>query len=232
MTEAAEVRVMRDRLLVLLALAALGLAVVGFGVNANTSDETDEAVPDDAATATFAGGCFWCTEAAFDQTEGVYEAVSGYTGGSVPNPTYEQVTTGTTGHAEAVQLRYDPERISYDELLTIYWRTIDPTDAGGQLYDRGTQYRTVIFHHDDEQRALAEASRDALAASGRFDEPIVTEILEAGPFYPAEEYHQDFYLKASDYYEAYVDGSQRYPFLERIWGDESVDGSAEPQQSE
>ena len=200
------------------------MVAVGLGVSANTSDEPSEAIPEDAVTATFAGGCFWCTEAAFDQTEGVYEAISGYTGGTVEDPTYEQVTSGTTGHAEAVQVSYDPGLISYDELLTIYWRTVDPTDAGGQNYDRGSQYRTAVFVHDDEQRTLAEASREALAESGRFDEPIVTEVLEAQPFYAAEEYHQDFYLKAPDYYEAYVDGSQRYPFLERIWGDEPEDG--------
>jgi methionine-S-sulfoxide reductase len=156
-------------------------------------------------------------------TEGVYAAISGYTGGSVQDPTYEQVSSGTTGHAEAVQVFYDPGLISYDELLTIYWRTVDPTDAGGQNYDRGSQYRTAVFYHDDEQRALAEASRQALAESGRFDEPVVTEVLEAAPFYLAEDYHQDFYLKAPEYYEAYVDGSQRYPFLERIWGDEPDD---------
>ena len=214
---------MRNRRSLLLVLITLGLVAAGLGVSASTSDEPREAIPEDAATATFAGGCFWCTEAAFDQTEGVYEAISGYTGGSVEDPTYEQVTTGTTGHAEAVQVRYDPGLISYDELLTIYWRTIDPTDAGGQNYDRGSQYRTAVFVHDDEQRALAEASREALAESGRFDDPIVTEVLDAQPFYAAEEYHQDFYLKAPDYYEAYVDGSQRYPFLERMWGDEPED---------
>jgi methionine-S-sulfoxide reductase len=215
---------MRDRLLVLLSLSMVGLAAIGFGAAASAADESDEAIPDDAATATFAGGCFWCTEAAFDLTDGVYEAISGYTGGSVEDPTYEQVTSGTTGHAEAVQVIYDAGQISYDELLTIYWRTIDPTDAGGQLYDRGSQYRTAIFYHDDEQRDLAEASRAALEESGRFDEPIVTEIQEARSFYPAEEYHQDFYLKAPDYYAAYVDGSQRYPFLERIWGEQADDG--------
>ena len=214
---------MRNRLLVLLTLITLGLVAVGFSVAASTSDESSDSIPDDAATATFAGGCFWCTEAAFDMTEGVYEAISGYTGGSVEDPTYEQVTSGTTGHAEAVQVSYDAGQISYDELLTIYWRTVDPTDAGGQLYDRGSQYRTAVFYHDDEQRALAEASREALVESGRFDGPIVTEVLEAEPFYPAEEYHQDFYLKAPEYYEAYVDGSQRYPFLEDIWGDEPDD---------
>lgn len=214
---------MRNRLSVLLTLATLGLVAIGFGVAASDSDESGDSIPDDAATATFAGGCFWCTEAAFDITEGVYEAISGYTGGSVEDPTYEQVTSGTTGHAEAVQVSYDPGQISYDELLTIYWRTVDPTDAGGQLYDRGSQYRTAVFYHDDEQRALAEASREALVESGRFDGPIVTDVLEAEPFYPAEEYHQDFYLKAPEYYEAYVDGSQRYPFLEAIWGDEPDD---------
>ena len=207
-------------MLVIVGLATLGLMVVGFGAAAGASDDQSEAIPVDASTATFAGGCFWCTEAAFDITEGVYEAVSGYTGGSIEDPTYEQVSSGTTGHAEAVQVFYDAEQISYDELLTIYWRTIDPTDAGGQNYDRGSQYRTAVFYHDDEQRASAEASRDALAESDRFDEPIVTEVLEAQPFYPAEEYHQDFYLKAPEYYKAYVDGSQRYPFLDRIWGDQ------------
>jgi methionine-S-sulfoxide reductase len=214
---------MRDRLLVLLSLSMVGLAAIGFGAAASAADESDEAIPDDAATATFAGGCFWCTEAAFDLTDGVYEAISGYTGGSVEDPTYEQVTSGTTGHAEAVQVIYDAAQIGYDELLTIYWRTIDPTDAGGQLYDRGSQYRTVIFVHDDEQRALAEASRAAVEESGRFDAPLVTEIQQAEPFYPAEEYHQDFDLKAPDYYEAYVEGSQRYPFLDAIWGDELED---------
>ena len=214
---------MRNRLLVLLTLVTLGLVALGFAVTASTTDESSDAIPDDAAKATFAGGCFWCTEAAFDMTAGVYEAISGYTGGTVEDPTYEQVTSGTTGHAEAVQVIYDAGQISYDELLTIYWRTVDPTDAGGQLYDRGSQYRTAVFYHDDEQRTLAEASREALAESGRFEEPIVTEILEAEPFYPAEEYHQDFYLKAPEYYEAYVDGSQRYPFLDVVWGDESDD---------
>jgi peptide methionine sulfoxide reductase msrA/msrB len=214
---------MRGRLSVLMMLVVLGLMAVGFGVAAGTSDESSDAIPDDAATATFAGGCFWCTEAAFDLTEGVYEAISGYTGGSVAHPTYEQVTSGTTGHAEAVRVSFDPDQISYDELLTIYWRTIDPTDAGGQNYDRGSQYRTAIYYQDDEQRALAEASREAFIESGRFDDPIVTEVLAAEPFYLAEEYHQDFYLKAPDYYKAYVDGSQRYPFLDAIWGDEPDD---------
>lgn len=207
--------------MVMLALLALAVTLVGIGAMAATSDEPadpTENVPEGAAVATFAGGCFWCTEAAFDETAGVYEAVSGYTGGTVAEPTYEQVVTGTTGHAEAAQIWYDPDVIGYDELLTIYWRTIDPTDAGGQRFDRGPQYRTAIFYHDEEQRQLAEASRDALDESGRFEVPIVTEILEAETFYPAEEYHQDFYKKAPERYEAYVEGSLYDPFLESIWG--------------
>ena len=204
------------------ALMAVGLlagtlAIAASGTN-ETAPEAKPPVPADAATATFAGGCFWCTEAAFDETEGVYEAVSGYTGGSVVDPSYEQVVSGTTGHAEAVRISYDPSVIGYDELLTIYWRTIDPTDADGQRFDRGTQYRTAVFYHDDEQRDLALASRDELDASGRFEVPIVTEILEVAPFYPAEEYHQDFYLKAPERYQAYVEGSLYDPFLESIWG--------------
>ncbi len=208
---------MRYRTSLTLALLAAALTVAGLA-SASETDDAGDAIPEDAAVATFAGGCFWCTEAAFDETEGVYEAISGYTGGTVVDPSYEQVVTGTTGHAEAAQIWFDPAVISYDELLTIYWRTIDPTDAGGQRFDRGTQYRTAIFYHDDEQRELAEASRDALDESGRFDVPIVTEILEAEPFYPAEEYHQDFYLKAPERYQAYVEGSLYDPFLESLWG--------------
>ncbi len=209
---------MRKPLLLTTPLLALALAVAALGAAATDQDEADAAIPEGAALATFAGGCFWCTEAAFEKTEGVYEAISGFTGGTVEDPSYNEVVTGTTGHAEAAQVWYDPEQIGYDELLTIFWRTIDPTDADGQRFDRGTQYRTAIFYHDDEQRELAEASRAALDESGRFDEPIVTEILEAAEFYPAEEYHQDFYLKAPERYEAYVEGSLYDPFLESIWG--------------
>ena len=209
---------MRKPLLLMTPLLALGLAVAGLGAAATDEVEPKEPVPEDAALATFAGGCFWCTEAAFEKTEGVYEAISGFTGGTVEDPSYNEVVTGSTGHAEAAQVWYDPEQIGYDELLTIYWRTIDPTDAGGQRFDRGTQYRTAIFYHDEEQRELAQASLDALEESGRFDEPIVTEILEASTFYPADDYHQDFYLKAPERYEAYVEGSLYDPFLESIWG--------------
>ena len=209
---------MRKPLLLMTPLLALGLAVAGLGAAATDEVEPKEPIPEDAALATFAGGCFWCTEAAFEKTEGVYEAISGFTGGTVEDPSYNEVVTGSTGHAEAAQVWYDPEQIGYDELLTIYWRTIDPTDAGGQRFDRGTQYRTAIFYHDEEQQELAQASLDALEESDRFDEPIVTEILEASTFYPADDYHQDFYLKAPERYEAYVEGSLYDPFLESIWG--------------
>jgi len=168
-------------------------------------------------TATVAGGCFWCVESAFDGVEGVSEAVSGYTGGTQVNPTYEQVARGETQHVEAVRVEFDPDRISYTELLDIFWRTIDPTDDDGQFADRGDQYRTFIFYHDDEQRAAAERSKAALGASGRFDKPIVTPIIRANAFYDAEEYHQDYHLKHPGKYKSYRYNSGRTPFLERIW---------------
>ncbi len=168
--------------------------------------------------ATLAGGCFWCVESAFDGVDGVIEAVSGYTGGSKPNPTYEEVSAGRSGHVEAVEIRYDPEKIGYAELLEIFWRQIDPTDSGGQFADRGSQYKTYVYVHDGEQRSLAEASKAALAATGRFDGPIVTEIVDAAAFYDAEEYHQDYHLKHPAHYKRYRYGSGRTPFLEKIWG--------------
>ena len=215
--------VMRHRLLAMLMLLTLGMMAAGFGAETSASGQSRESVPDDAARATFAGGCFWCMEPPFEKLHGVYAVISGYTGGPEKNPTYEQVSTGRTGHAEAIQIRYDPERIGYDELLQVFWRRIDPTDAGGQFADRGPQYRTAIFYHDDEQRAQAEASWDALAASGRFGGQIVTDIIEAGPFYRAEEYHQDFYRKNPERYESYRLNSGRGPFLLRVWGDETCE---------
>lgn len=172
------------------------------------------------ATATFAGGCFWCVESAFDPVDGVVEAVSGYTGGPEKNPTYGQVSSGSTGHVEAVRVRYDPELISYEELLDIFWRNIDPQDDGGQFADRGSQYRTFIFVHDETQRELAERSKVALGDSGRFDRPIVTPVVDAGAFFIAEEYHQDYWIKEPDRYKRYRYGSGRTPFLLQVWGDE------------
>jgi peptide methionine sulfoxide reductase msrA/msrB len=169
------------------------------------------------AVATFAGGCFWCMETPFEELDGVSAVISGYTGGQVENPTYEQVSSGTTGHAEAVQVHYDPARISYADLLQVFWRQIDPTDADWQFVDRGRQYRSSIFYHDDEQRKLAEASKQELAASKRFDEPIVTEIVAYERFHPAEDYHQDYHSKNPLRYKYYRWGSGRDQFLEKAW---------------
>jgi len=168
--------------------------------------------------ATFAGGCFWCTEADFEKLPGVVKVVSGYTGGQKGNPTYAEVSSGKTGHVEAVQIYYDPSKISYEELLDTLWKHIDPSDGGGQFVDRGPQYRSAIFYHDDEQKRLAEKSKEALGKSGKFNKPIVTEILQFTKFYEAEEYHQDYYKNHSLRYSFYRHGSGRDQFLEKVWG--------------
>ncbi|MFD2760234.1 peptide-methionine (S)-S-oxide reductase MsrA [Lentibacillus juripiscarius] len=170
--------------------------------------------------ATFAGGCFWCMVKPFDQWDGIHGVVSGYTGGHTENPSYEEVKSGTTGHYEAVEITYDPSVIAYEEILTIYWQQIDPTDDGGQFHDRGDSYRTAIFYHDDEQKELALQSRNELAESGKFKDPIVTEILPASPFYPAEEEHQDFYKKNEVYYKQDRAKSGRDEFIEKAWGEQ------------
>jgi len=169
--------------------------------------------------AMLAGGCFWCTEAAFDGLPGVVEATSGYTGGIKPNPTYEDVSAGGTGHFESIEVRFDPSKITYAEILNVFWRQIDPTDADGQFADRGSQYRAAIFVRDDEQRRIAEASKAALGATHWFDKPIATMILPAGPFYRAEDYHQDYHAKNPVQYKAYKWGSGRGPYIERVWKD-------------
>jgi peptide methionine sulfoxide reductase msrA/msrB len=170
--------------------------------------------------ATFAGGCFWCMEPPYEKEQGVKTAVSGYIGGHKKNPTYEEVSAGRTGHAEAVEITYDPSVISYNDLLDIFWRQINPTDRGGQFVDRGTQYRSAIFYHNADQKRLAEASRDAYQASGRYDKPIVTEIAPATTFYRAEEYHQDYYSKNPIRYKIYRYGSGRDRYLDKVWGDD------------
>ncbi len=167
--------------------------------------------------ATFAGGCFWCTQASFEKIHGVVKVVAGYTGGHVKNPTYEEVSAGKTGHVEAVNVTYDPEKISYTSLLDKYWRMIDPTDAGGSFVDRGNQYRSVIFYHNQQQKQEAEASRAALEHSGWFDKPIVTEIRPFTVFYPAEEYHQDYYKKNPIRYKYYRYRSGRDQYIEKVW---------------
>jgi peptide methionine sulfoxide reductase msrA/msrB len=168
--------------------------------------------------ATFAGGCFWCTEADFEKLPGVIKVISGYTGGKKENPTYEEVSSGTTGHVEAVQVYYDPSKITYEELLDFFWRHVDPTDPGGQFVDRGLQYRSVIFYHDEEQKRLAEKSKETLDKSGRFNKPVVTEIVKFAKFYEAEAYHQDYYKKHSIKYGYYRHASGRDQFLSKVWG--------------
>ncbi len=166
----------------------------------------------------FAGGCFWCMEGPFEAEPGVTAVKSGYTGGKTENPTYEEVSTGSTGHYEAIEVTYDPSKVSYERLLEIFWRQIDPTDSTGQFADKGTQYYTAVFYNDEKERAAAEKSKAELAASGIFKKPIVTEIRPAQKFYYAEEYHQNYYKKNPFHYNAYKAASGRESFLHRVWG--------------
>jgi peptide-methionine (S)-S-oxide reductase len=170
------------------------------------------------AKATFAGGCFWCMEEVYDPVPGVISTVSGYMGGKTRNPTYEQVSGGRTGHAEIVQVEYDSSKVSYAKLLEVFWRNVNPTQKDGQFCDHGSQYRTAIFFHDDEQKKLAEASKAALMKSKPFKGEIVTEITKAPEFYPAEGYHQDFYLKNPVRYKFYKSGCGREARLQQLWG--------------
>jgi peptide methionine sulfoxide reductase msrA/msrB len=170
-------------------------------------------------TATFAGGCFWCLESDLQKVNGVVDVISGYAGGDTKNPTYKEVSSGGTGHVEVVQVLYDTAEVTYEQLLDIFWRHVDPTDPGGQFVDRGLQYRTVIFYHDDEQKRLAEKSKEELDRSEKFDRPVVTEIVKLSQFYKAEEYHQDYYKKNPVRYKYYRWQSGRDQFLERVWGD-------------
>lgn len=173
------------------------------------------------AVATFAGGCFWCMEPPFDKLDGVISTTSGYTGGNVDKPTYKQVSRGSTGHTEAVQIVYDPGRVSFVELLDVFWRNIDPTNANGQFCDWGTQYRSEIFFHDEEQRKLATGSKTALEELKPFKEPVVTQITAATTFWPAEDYHQDYYMKNPVRYKFYRHGCGRDKRLKELWGDGS-----------
>ncbi|MCE5195527.1 MAG: peptide-methionine (S)-S-oxide reductase MsrA [Negativicutes bacterium] len=168
-------------------------------------------------TATFAGGCFWCMVLPFDCYEGVLQVISGYTGGFLANPTYQEVRAQKSGHLEAIRLTYDERVISYPELLAIYWQQIDPTDEGGQFSDRGSSYRTAIFYHDESQRLAAEQSKADLAASGKFQKPIVTRILPAETFYPAEDYHQDYARRETEKYHADKAVEERKAFLQETW---------------
>ena len=168
--------------------------------------------------ATFAGGCFWCMQPVFDKMKGTVSTTVGYTGGAKENPTYEEVSSGKTGHTEAIEVVFDPSQVTYPELLDAFWRSVDPTDPRGQFADQGSQYRTGIFYHDEEQKLLAEESKEVLAKSGKFDHPIVTEISPASKFYKAEDYHQKYYVKNAGHYLQYKVGSGREGFLKRLWG--------------
>lgn len=195
-------------------------------ISVNCAAEEIERV-DGMKKATFAGGCFWCMESPFEKLDGVIKVVAGYTGGEKENPTYEEVSTGATGHSEAVEVTYDPSKITYEELLDVFWRNIDPTDKGGQFADRGSQYKTAIFYHDDEQKHLAEESKKALEKSGRFERPIATEIRKVSKLYKAEDYHQDYYKKCPIDYERYKKGSGREDFIEKTWGGKSQNNPKE-----
>ena len=200
---------------------ALIAAVLFGGAGFAAMDEAEMKKPmgmESTKSAVFAGGCFWCTEADFEKVQGVVEAVSGYTGGHVKNPTYKQVSSGGSGHVEAVKVFYDPTVLDYEDLLWVFWRTMDPTDAGGQFVDRGQQYAGAIFYETAEQKRLAEASRRRLAENGPFEKAIVTEIRPLGTFYEAEDYHQDYYDKNPLRYNWYRTGSGRDQFLKETWG--------------
>jgi peptide-methionine (S)-S-oxide reductase len=207
---------MRSRLVSMLAAAA----ALSVAAGALAQQESATMPKDGEAVATFAGGCFWCMEPPYDKLDGVLATISGYTGGSKVDPTYKEVSAGGTGHTEAVRITYDPSKVTYEQLLEVFWQNVDPLDAGGQFCDRGDQYRTGIFAHDDEQRRLAEASKQALESSGRFEQPIVTEIVAAGAFYPAEDYHQDYYEKNPIRYKFYRWNCGRDQRLAELWGEQ------------
>ena len=198
----------------------LVVAVVGFLFTAYAQKGEEKKTNSDQslATATFAGGCFWCMEPPYDELDGVASTTSGYIGGRKKNPTYEEVSEGTTGHTEAVQVAYDPTKVSYEKLLEVFWQNIDPFTPNAQFCDRGSQYRAAIFYHNDEQKRAAEASKQKLEKSGRFTQPIVTEIVQASDFYPAEDYHQDYYQNNPTRYKYYRYRCGRDAVLEKIWG--------------
>jgi methionine-S-sulfoxide reductase len=189
-------------------------AIVAGTIESSQSQNSSSA---ETQTAVFAGGCFWCIQPAFDKAKGVINTVVGYCGGTEPNPTYELVSSEKTGYRESIQITYDPAKISYDQLLDIYWRQIDPTQADGQFTDIGLSYRAAIFYGSDQEKKIAEASKEKLQHSGKFKKPIVTEILPAMKFYPAEAYHQKYYRQNPGHFEAFEEGSGRTSFKEKAW---------------
>ncbi len=204
--------------------AGLATLVLCVAAGVHAASETPQATAAGTETAIFAGGCFWCVESDFDAVPGVVATISGYTGGRTENPTYKQVTYGDTGHREAVEIRYDPSKVSYEELVEIFWRSVDPTDAGGQFCDRGESYTTAIFAASPAQRTAAEASKARIERSGKLGAPIVTPIENASAFYPAEEYHQDFYRKSPVRYKFYRYRCGRDARVGELWGEEAHQG--------
>ena len=202
----------RDAVILLSFIYILSFSSWCYAVKGDAKGETE--------IATFAGGCFWCMEPPFEKLDGVLCVISGYAGGKKENPSYEEVSSGGTGHTESIQIVFNPKKVSYGELLDVFWRNIDPTDAHGQFVDKGDQYRPAIFYHDDEQKRIAEGSKKKLQSSGKFDRPVVVEIVPAGPFYPAEEYHQDYYKKNPVRYKYYRYNSGRDQFLDGAWSEE------------
>jgi peptide methionine sulfoxide reductase msrA/msrB len=201
---------MKRTLILLLSYALIAASTVASSQGQNSS-------PAETRTAIFAGGCFWCIQPAFDKAKGVIKTVVGYCGGTEPNPTYEVVSSEKTGYRESLQITYDPAKISYDQLLDIYWRQIDPTQADGQFTDIGPSYRAAIFYGNDDEKKIAEISKEKLARSGKFNKPIATEILPAMKFYPAEAYHQKYYQQNPEHFEAFEEGSGRVQFKKKTW---------------
>jgi peptide methionine sulfoxide reductase msrA/msrB len=207
------IETMKRTLILLLSYALIAACTIASSQGQNSS-------PVETRTAIFAGGCFWCIQPAFDKAKGVVKTIVGYCGGTEPNPTYEVVSSEKTGYRESIQITYDPTKISYDQLLDIYWRQIDPTQADGQFTDIGPSYRAAIFYGNDDEKKIAAASKEKLARSGKFNKPIVTEILPAMKFYPAEAYHQKYYQQNPEHFEAFEEGSGRVSFKKKAWSDE------------
>lgn len=202
---------------ILAALGAVLVLVAGFAFAQEERSPAPVPAPGQSV-ATFAGGCFWCVESDFDKVEGVVSTTSGFMGGRTLNPTYKQVTYGDTGHLEVVQVIFDPKKVTYQQLVDHYWKHVDPYDAGGQFCDRGESYKTAIFTYDAEQKAVAEASKEKLQKSGPLKDPVATQIRDAGPFTPAEDYHQDYYKKNPIRYAYYRHGCGRDARVEQVWG--------------
>jgi len=198
----------------------LALTYVAFAAFTVTDARGQNSSLPPTKTAIFAGGCFWCIQPAFDKAKGVIKTVVGYCGGTEPNPTYDLVTSEKTKYRESIEVTYDPAKISYDQLLDIYWRQIDPTQSDGQFTDIGSSYRAAIFFGNAEEKKIAEASKEKLARTGKFDKPVVTEILPAMKFYPAEGYHQKYYQQNPEHFEAFEKGSGRVSFQKRTWGEQ------------